>query len=46
MTRDADGAVVRTVAGLTPGTVLVTQLADGTVASEVTPAPTEDEGTT
>ncbi len=46
VTRDADGAVVRTVAGLTPGAVLVTQLADGTVASEVTTAPTEDEGTT
>jgi exodeoxyribonuclease VII large subunit len=36
VTRDPDGAVLRSVAGLERGTVLVTQLADGTLTSEVT----------
>ncbi len=43
VTRDAGGAVVRSVAGLRPGAQLVTLLADGTVDSEVTTAPTRTE---
>ena len=36
VTRDPSGAVVRSVVGLAPGTVLASQLADGTVDSTVT----------
>ena len=36
VTRDATGAVIRSVAGLGPGSQLVTQLADGEVTSAVT----------
>lgn len=36
ITRDADGNVVRSAADVGPGEVLRTQLADGTVVSEVT----------
>ena len=36
VTRDATGAVLRSVDGLAPGAVLATQLADGTVDSTVT----------
>jgi len=36
VTRLADGSVVRSVSGLAPGTVLMTQLADGALTSEVT----------
>jgi len=36
VTRLPDGSVLRSVADLHPGTVLVTQLADGTLTSEVT----------
>jgi exodeoxyribonuclease VII large subunit len=36
VTRDRDGSVLRSVAGLTAGTVLTTQLADGSLVSEVT----------
>jgi exodeoxyribonuclease VII large subunit len=36
VTRDVSGAVLRSIDGLTPGTVLATQLADGTVDSTVT----------
>ena len=35
VTRDASGAVLRSVAGLAPGTVLATQLADGTARSTI-----------
>ena len=38
MTRGPDGAVVRSAAGLAAGTVLTTQLSDGTVTSTVTAA--------
>jgi exodeoxyribonuclease VII large subunit len=40
VTRGAGGAVLRSVAGLAPGSVLATQLADGEVASTVTDQPT------
>jgi exodeoxyribonuclease VII large subunit len=51
VTRDASGTVLRSVGGLAPGSVLVTQLADGTVASAVTGTTMTDsdettEGTT
>ena len=36
VTRGPDGSVLRSVAGLQPGTVLTTQLADGALTSEVT----------
>lgn len=36
VTRDGSGSVLRSVAGLRPGSRLVTQLSDGEVASEVT----------
>jgi exodeoxyribonuclease VII large subunit len=36
VTRDASGAVVRTVAGLSPGTALRTLVSDGQVSSTVT----------
>ena len=36
VTRLPDGSVLRSVSGLDPGAVLVTQLADGTLTSEVT----------
>ena len=35
VTRDADGVVVRSTSGLSPGTALITQLADGDVRSVV-----------
>jgi exodeoxyribonuclease VII large subunit len=35
VTRGPDGSVLRSVAGLLPGAVLTTQLADGTLTSEV-----------
>jgi exonuclease VII large subunit len=35
VTRDGSGAVLRSVAGLAPGAVLATQLADGTAHSTV-----------
>ena len=38
VTRNASGAVLRSIDGLTPGTVLTTQLSDGTVDSTVTDA--------
>jgi exodeoxyribonuclease VII large subunit len=44
VTRDASGAVLRSVAGLDRGTRLVTQLADGSVASEVTESSSEADG--
>ncbi|MGA2838047.1 MAG: exodeoxyribonuclease VII large subunit [Acidimicrobiales bacterium] len=40
VTRDDSGTVLRSVAGIAPGAALVTQLADGTVASSVTGVPT------
>jgi len=40
VTRGADGAVLRSVGGLAPGSVLATQLADGKVTSTVTEPPT------
>jgi exodeoxyribonuclease VII large subunit len=51
VTRDASGAVLRSIEGLAPGAALVTQLADGTVDSTVTATTTKDmldtmEGTT
>ncbi|HEY5108012.1 MAG TPA: exodeoxyribonuclease VII large subunit [Acidimicrobiales bacterium] len=46
VTRDASGAVLRSVVGLVPGTVLATQLADGTVDSTVTGASTIDTNDT
>jgi exodeoxyribonuclease VII large subunit len=52
VTRDASGAVLQSVAGLTSGTGLRTQLSDGEVTSRVTAAPdnhvfdhSSDEGT-
>jgi exodeoxyribonuclease VII large subunit len=36
VTRDSSGAVLRSVVGLAPGTVLVSQLADGTIDATVT----------
>jgi exodeoxyribonuclease VII large subunit len=42
VTRDASGAVLRSVRGLAPGTALVTQLADGTVDSTVTETTSTD----
>jgi exodeoxyribonuclease VII large subunit len=39
VTRGADGSVMRSVAGIVPGTVLATQLADGTISSTVDAAP-------
>jgi exodeoxyribonuclease VII large subunit len=40
VTRDGSGSILRSVAGIVPGAGLVTQLADGTVASAVTDTPT------
>jgi len=48
VTRGPGGAVLRSVAGLVPGTRVTTQLADGTVTAEVTetvPAPPTPEPT-
>ena len=39
VTRGADGSVLRSVAGLAPGAVLTTQLADGMVTSNVSDTP-------
>ena len=39
VTRDASGAVLRSVSGLTPGAALTTELADGTVHSTVSDGP-------
>ncbi|MGH9093184.1 MAG: exodeoxyribonuclease VII large subunit, partial [Acidimicrobiales bacterium] len=36
LTTDADGRVVRSVAGISPGTELTTRFADGTAGSTVT----------
>jgi len=36
VTRGPDGSVLRSVAGLSPGSILTTQLADGSLVSEVT----------
>ena len=35
ITRDADGDVVRSVAGMAPGTVITTQVADGRLTSRI-----------
>ena len=46
VTRDASGAVLRSVDDLAPGTVLATQLADGTVGSTVTGIETNESDDT
>jgi len=46
VTRDASGAVLRSVDDLAPGTVLATQLSDGTVGSTVTGIETNESDDT
>ena len=43
ITRDADGAVIRATAAVTPDAVLVTEVADGTITSRVTDAAEEQQ---